>query len=203
MSATATTLMVAGGPAAIQGMSAATATLIAGGLAVAGTLLGVVVGLLVEYRLRRRGEVLTQARAWTGFGRGDWSFWGQTFEVRFFNNRDVNISLWDARVEFYRGGNLLNSIPTQRTDGTGDEVGPIDLESRKSVYLEMLVLPNLAEMEEAYDEQAETSDLIEKIRARLGNADRVEFVATTIPGRQEVRKPLPLWDDIGHPPTVT
>jgi hypothetical protein len=30
----------------------------------------------------------------------------------------------------------------------------------------------------------------------LKRADRVEFVATTIPGGGQMRKALPLWDDI-------
>ena len=73
---------------------------------------------------------------------------------------------------------MLYSIPPVRGD-TGGEVGPIALESRKSVYLAMRVA---AEGEEMLD--------------LLKSADRVEFVAKAIPSGEEVRKSLSLWDDI-------
>jgi hypothetical protein len=106
-----------------------------------------------------------------------------TYELamRFFNDRDVNISLWDAEVELYRGADFIGTfIPTIRrwvVDGRGDELGPIDLESRKSVYLVVEVDAGCQEREEAR------------------SADRVEFVATKIPGGKKVREPLPLWAD--------
>jgi hypothetical protein len=145
------------------------------------------VGLVVEHRLRRRGEVRIEQRSW---------LWDRRipshqrmFEVRFFNDRDVNISLWDARVEFYRGAELLDSLPAFKAFATliddagrpveGEEVGPIDLESRTSVYRQMEV-------------HAESDEMLE----RLKSADRVEFVATTIPGGGQVRKALTSWDDL-------
>jgi hypothetical protein len=174
VSATATTLMVAGGPA-VQGMSAATATLIGAGLAVAGTLLGVFVGLVVEYWLRRRGELrLDASPQWRKYGEGS-----RQFAMRLFDDRDVNISLWDAQVEFYRGTESIGTLFVH-AEGTSDELGPIDLESRKSVYLTAQV--NAGWPQEVSSEQARS-------------ANRVEFVATRIPGGKKVRKSLPLWDD--------
>ncbi len=100
------------------------------------------------------------------------------FEVRFFNDRDVNISLWDAEVECYRGGELIDSFPPRPAGRRGHEVGPIDLESRKSVFVAMEL-------------EAEGEML-----SILKSADRLEFVATTIPGGEQVRKSLPAWDDL-------
>jgi hypothetical protein len=182
VSATETTLMVAGEPAG-QGISAATATLLAGGLAVVGTLLGVVVGLMVEYLLRRRGELrIDTSPQWGKSFRVDWV---GRISIRFFNDRDVNISLWDAQVEFYRGAELIGSlIPTmKRWDAEDvedkDKGAPIDLESRKSLYLEMVV--------DATD--------VEGLSEQASSANRMAFVATRIPGGKKVRKSLPLWDD--------
>jgi hypothetical protein len=176
VSATETTLMVAGEPTG-QGISAATATLIAGALAVVGALLGVVVGLVVEYWLRRRGELRIQART-------EWAMdpvpWARKLDIRFFNDRDVNISLWDPQVEFYQGAELLLTAPIERMildeEGAPVELDPIDLESRKSVYLTEVGV--FLEIEE---------------RAHVASADRVDFVATRIPGGRRVRKTLPFW----------
>ena len=99
-----------GGGGCSGGVSAATATLMAVVLSVAGTLLGVMVGLVVEYWLRRRGVVRREARAWVGWSTGSASG-SRTFEVRFFNARDVNISLCDAEVEFIGVQNCSTPSP--------------------------------------------------------------------------------------------
>src|SRR5215208_1517055 len=108
-------------------MSAAQATLYGALIASVFSLLGVVVGVVVQYQLRRRGELFIQARSWASrnLERGQAA---RRFEVRCFNERDVGISLWDARVEFYRGGKRLDFIPAERADDIEAEVGPIDLE---------------------------------------------------------------------------
>lgn len=157
-------------------MSATQATLYGALIAGVFTLLGIVVGLVVEYQLRRRGEVRSEARAWSGAGRKYERDEFRSFKMRFFNDRDVNIYLWDARAEFYRGAELIDTIPAWRAEGLDgvELVGPIDLESRKSVYPDMEVI--------AYGE--ETLD-------RLKSADRVEFVATTIPGGGSCASPSP------------
>jgi hypothetical protein len=149
-------------------------------LGILGVVIGVVVGVVIEYQLRRRGELHIQARPWASRDpeRGQAA---RRFEIRCFNERDVGISLWDARVEFYQGDKRLDSIPAERADSEA-EVGPIDLEFRKSVYLEMMVV-------------AESEEML----SRLESADRVEFVATTIPDGGQVRKALTAWNDIDDP----
>jgi len=63
----------------------------------------------------------------------------RSFEVRFFNNKDVNIALWDPEAEFYEEGKLIDALPVKDAQGTNPPVGPIDLPSRHSVYIPMIV----------------------------------------------------------------
>jgi hypothetical protein len=58
----------------------------------------------------------------------------------------------------------------------GEKVGPIGLESRKSVYVAMEI--------EAEGQMLDT----------LNRSDRMEFVATTIPDKEKVRESLPAWN---------
>jgi len=165
----------------IAGVAFLPLTYYGGVLGIVGAVLGVVVGAVLQYQMRRRGELLIQARPWDlrDPERGQAA---RRFEVRCFNDRDVGISLWDARVEFYRGSKRLASIPAEWADDAEAEVGPIDLEFRKSVYLEMMVV-------------AESEEML----GRLESADRVEFVATTIPDGGQVRKALTAWNDVDDP----
>jgi len=34
----------------------------------------------------------------------------RNFDMRFFNDREVNIALWDVQVEYYREGSLIDTI---------------------------------------------------------------------------------------------
>jgi hypothetical protein len=73
VSATATTLIVAGEPA-VQGMSAALATLYGALIAGVFTLLGITVGLVVEHWLRRRGELrIDTSPKWERILGGGWA----------------------------------------------------------------------------------------------------------------------------------
>ena len=158
-------------------VSGATATLIAGVLAVVGTLLGVAVGQLLEDRRRRRGEVRREVRAWSGGSTGTVSE-SRVFEVRFFNDRDVNVALWDVQVEHYREGRRTGYIVPRPAGRPEAEVEPIDLESRKSVYMELEL-------------EAEGEEL-----SLLKEADEIKFVATMMPSGESVSKDLPTWDDL-------
>jgi hypothetical protein len=80
-------------------------------LGVVGTLGGGWWGQVLEDKRRRRGEVRREVSAWAGgtTGTGGDTEW-RTFDMRFFNDRDVNIALWDLQVEYYREGSLIGTI---------------------------------------------------------------------------------------------
>jgi hypothetical protein len=154
-------------------------------LGLVGTLGGVWWGQVLEDRRRRRGEVRREVNAWAGWTTstsGDTET--RNFEMRFFNDRDVNIALWDVQVEYYREGSLIGTIvPRSTSGGTGTglgpgEVEPIDLESRKSVYVSLQLV-------------AEGEEL-----SLVKSADQLQFVATMMPGDEKISKPLRAWDDL-------
>ena len=154
-------------------------------LGLVGTLGGVWWGQVLEDRRRRRGEVRREVNAWAGWATstsGDTET--RNFEMRFFNDRDVNIALWDVQVEYYREGSLIGTIvPRSTSGGTGTglgpgEVEPIDLESRKSVYVSLQLVA-----------EGEKLSLVK-------SADQLQFVATMMPGEEKISKPLRAWDDL-------
>lgn len=149
-------------------------TIAAGVIGVMGALIGVAFGQWLEDWRRRRGELHREVRAWSGGAAGTISE-SRVFELRFFNESDVNISLWDAEVECYREDEMIGSMIPQPPGHRGEEVGPLDLESRKSVYVAMEI--------EAEGQMLEA----------LKRSDRMEFVATKIPGGDKVRESLPTW----------
>jgi hypothetical protein len=168
-----------------RGMSPDTITPIAlTVLSVVATLGGVWWGQLLDDKRRRRGEVRREVRAWvdeTTNTAGDTET--RTFDMRFFNDRDVNIALWDVRVECYREGSLIRTIfprplVHQPPPWAPDEVEPIDLESRKSVYVTLQL-------------EAEGEEL-----SLVKSADQLQFVATMMPDDEKVSKRLPAWDDL-------
>src|ERR687897_246019 len=152
-------------------------------LGVGGTLAGVWWGQWLEDKRRRRGEVRREVRAWveeTTSTSGDTET--RIFDIRFFNDRDVNTALWDVKVECYREGSLLVTIsprpvPPQHMP-VPEEVEPIDLESRKSVYVSLQLV-------------AEGEEL-----SLVKSADKLQFVATMMPDDEKVSKRLPAWDDL-------
>jgi hypothetical protein len=154
-------------------------------LGVGGTLAGVWWGQWLEDKRRRRGEVRREVSAWveeTTNTAGDTET--RTFDMRFFNDRDVKVALWDVQVEYYREGSRIGTIvprpgpSPQPPSWAPDEVEPIDLESRKSVYVSLELL-------------AEGEEL-----PLVKSADKLQFVATMMPDDEKVSKPLPAWDDL-------
>ena len=139
-----------------------TSVIVASVFTLLGSLLGFVVGLVVEYLLRRRGELRREIRGWTGGRTGGRSEY-RSFEVRLFNDKDVNIALWDAEAEFYEKDKLIDALPPKEAQGTNPPVGPIDLPSRCSVYIQMIVEAD--------------GELLEKLK----RSDRGRFVATIVP----------------------
>src|SRR5215208_7624878 len=106
-----------------RGMSPDTiTTIVLAVLTVVGTLVGsfggVWWGQVLEDKRRRRGEVRREVSAWVG---GTTSTSGDTetrnFDMRFFNDREVNIALWDVQVEYYREGSLIDTIVPRSTSG--------------------------------------------------------------------------------------
>ena len=173
-----------------RGMSPDTiTTIVLAVLGVVGTLVGsfggVWWGQRLEDKRRRRGEVRREVSAWveaTTNTAGDTET--RTFDMRFFNDRDVNIALWDVQIEYHREGSRIGTIfprpapVPQPTPGQQEEVEPIDLESRKSVYMSLQLV-------------AEGEEL-----SLLKSADQLQFVATMMPDDEKVSKPLPAWDDL-------
>jgi hypothetical protein len=174
------------GAPGVRGMSPDTITTIAiAVLGVVGTLGGVWWGQVLDDKRRRRGEVRREVSAWlegTTNTAGDTET--RTFDMRFFNDRDVNIALWDVQVEYYREGSRIGTIVPrpasvpQSMPTPPEEVEPIDLESRKSVYMSLQLV-------------AEGEEL-----SLLKSADQLQFVATMMPDDEKVSKPLPAWDDL-------
>jgi hypothetical protein len=167
-------------------VSAPTATLITAVLSVVGALGGVWWGQVLEDRRRRRGDVWRHVRAWvddTTNTAGDTET--RTFDIRFFNDRDVNTALWDVKVECYREGSLVRTLVprpgsvSQPMPTLPEEVEPIDLESRKSVYISL----------ELVAEGEEELSLVK-------SADQLQFVATMMPDDEKVSKSLRAWDDL-------
>lgn len=141
------------------------------------TLLGVAAGQLLEDLRRRRGEIRREVRAWVGGSTGG-DAEERHFEVRFFNDRDVNIALWDPKVEFYEGDSLIGRLAPQQSASQPPwwiPAGPIDLPSRTSVYQVMKV--------------AAVGELLEQLQ----RSDRATFVATVVPGGRQLVEPLRPW----------
>ena len=141
------------------------------------TLLGVAAGQLLEDLRRRRGEIRREVRAWVGGSVGG-DVEERHFEVRFFNDRDVNIALWDPKVEFYEGESLIGRLAPQQSASQPPwwtPAGPIDLPSRTSVYKVMKV--------------AAVGELLEQLK----RSDRATFVATVVPGGRQLVEPLRRW----------
>jgi hypothetical protein len=59
------------------------------------------------------------------------------FDVRFFNDRDLNIALCDVQVEYCQEGEVIDTITPHRAGARAALVEQIDLESRKTVNMEL------------------------------------------------------------------
>jgi hypothetical protein len=147
-------------------------------LAILGTLGGVWWGQVLEDKRRRRGDVTFQVSAsWLDGSPGHDSE-SRWFEVRFFNDRDVNVALWDVQVEYYQGGEFIDTLIPYLAAEPEAEAEPIDLESRRSVYRSLVLTAEGAEL------------------TRLKNADEIKFVATMKPTGEKLSKSLPTWDPL-------
>jgi hypothetical protein len=159
---------------------------------IVGGLLGLIastVALFVQRRLREHGEVICEVSAWTDAYAGRdprFDYYEEPepdeyveiryFRVRFHNQKDVSIALWDIKVEFSKEGKEQISLEPWLT-GSNPEVEPLNLPSREAMYLDLKV-------------QAESDD-----KQRVKEADKAELVMT-VAGGGELRKELPHWSDL-------
>ena len=156
-------------------------------MAVAGTLLGVVVGLIGERLIRRIGRVRCV------IGDGDWS--GHMVEYRpdgsmpkerhlqvaFVNGKELPVTIWEMGVEFYKGGKPLEEWArpvVQFVDERGDPrpLGPVNLPPHMTMPLTLRVLP----------------DRDDKLR-EMEDVDKAVFVATLMGARDTRRELHPPW----------
>ena len=161
-------------------MSGATATLygavIAGGFA----LLGVVVGLFGERWVRSWGDVRCEIDDWSinvGTSAGPEE---SRLDVRFLNEKELPVVVWDMGVEFYKGEEPLEewADPTalfvDEVTGSRSRVGPVNLPPRVAVTRTISLVSGR-----------------EDKRQELGKVDRAIFVAN-ISGAEDKREELSL-----------
>jgi hypothetical protein len=151
--------------------------------------------ILVQRRVRKLGD-LRREITWTsgGFTGGrspGLKGLGREFEAKFFNERDVDLALWDIRLEFYKGGECAARFSLNFADNTNrDAVRVLNLPSRIAISrtMEMVI-------------ERETWDLVNPTVRLLKQADKAEFVGV-IPGGEEIREELqgelPPWPRAGE-----
>jgi hypothetical protein len=140
-----------------------------------------VVLLFVQRYLRQRGELHPEAR-WVrgGYSRGESE--RREFEVKFFNERDVNVALWEIRLEFYEGGKRTAYLkPDFAGDSGRGPVGVLNLPSRVAIARTMGVTV-----------EEDTLEAARETLRPLRQAESAWFVGV-IPGGEEVRVRLPPW----------
>ena len=157
-------------------------------------IVGVAVGLFGERWVRRWGDVRCM------MNEGDWYVPEGAYplgsdtprerrvRVTFLNGKELPVTVWDMRVEFYKGGELLEEWARPRVQlveesGNISELGTVILPPHIPVSLEIRVISL-----DAHDTDQEQAA---KLRA-LAEVDRAEFVATLV-GARDKRKDL-------HPP---
>jgi hypothetical protein len=167
--------------------------IIAGVFGIVGTLLGVALGLFGERWVRRWGAVQCDMRWLNTRGAGSVDSPGgvevqeRQLELTFFNRKDVPVTVWEMRVEFYKGDKPLDEqerphVEFVRPSG-GRGPGPFELVSLPSyipVSRKVIVSPGHNE----------------PLRQRaVEEADRIEFVAV-IEGAGTINTRLGSWDTL-------
>jgi hypothetical protein len=177
-------------------MTTAEATLygaiLAGVFGIFGTLLGVVLGLFGERWVRTRGKVRCDIRWRNTRGAGGPGSPGgfevqqRQLEATFLNYKDVPVTVWEMRVDFYKGGEPLNDEERPQVEFAGSRGGTrprfelATLHPRIPVTRTVIVSPGHNET----------------VRQRaVEEADRIEFVAV-IEGAKVKRKRLAPWNEL-------
>lgn len=153
------------------------------GVAVGGlvSLVVAVVLLFVQRYLRERGG-LNPEITWTQGGHSMGESVRREFEVKFFNARDVDVALWDIRLEFYKEGRRTASLEPNFA-GTPGPVRVLNLPSRVAIVREMGV-----------EIKRDTLEAVRQEVLPLIEADKAVFRGV-IPGGEEIREDLK-----GEPP---
>jgi hypothetical protein len=160
------------------------------------TLLGVVVGLFGERWVRRLGRVWCEVDAWyVARGRGTTAE-ERRLQVTFLNGKDLDVTVWDMRVEFSREGQLLDEKDRPYIYFVDERdqfspLAPVDLPSGKTV--ERTISVTLGAVHSGSASKPEP----DKLQA-VQEADRVEFVASMV-GARDIRRDLTAWQDVASP----
>jgi hypothetical protein len=157
--------------------------------AVQGGIVGGLIGLLssqvtlyFQRLLRERGKLRCSVRAWTN-ARGGTEREERSFNISFFNEKDVNLALWDIKVKFHKESAKEREYPITLvprgdygTSGAGSPFSSLNLPSRVSIDYAMFLRAS------------------ETTQERLKASDRGEFVGV-LPGGEVFTCELPSWDD--------
>jgi hypothetical protein len=165
----------------------------AGIFGIAGSVVGVVVGLFGERWVRTRGKVRCDIRWSVGRGAGGVDGPGgvevqeRQLEATFLNYKDVAVTVWEMRVDFYEGGKPLNDKERpEAVEFAGPRGGRrpsfelATLHPRTPVSRTVFVSPGRDEP---------------RRQRAVEEADRIEFV-TVIEGAKDIRTRLAPWDTL-------
>jgi hypothetical protein len=144
-----------------------------------------VVVLLVQRYLRERGEIYREIYWTTPLLTGSRQVF-HGLECKFENQKDVNTSLWDIRLEFHKDGKRVGNPLTCYFSDTKEPLYVLNLPSRVAVVLRMEIRI-----------EGDTLDAVKDILRPFVEADGAVFVAE-IPGGEEFRQELggrPTWPD--------
>jgi hypothetical protein len=164
----------------VRGMSSQLPGVVVGGLV---SLIVAVVLMFVQRLLRTLGELRREV-TWTsgGFTGGrspGRKGVGREFEAKFCNTRDVDIALWDIRLEFYKGSERTARLSLNFADDPNrSPVRVLNLPSKIAISrtMEMVV-------------EGDTWDAVNPTLRLLKEANRAEFVGV-IPGGEEIREEI-------------
>jgi len=130
---------------------------------------------MVQRYLRGRGELRCEIVAWTGSAISPGVYEQHHFEVKFFNEKEVGVGLWNVEVAFYNGGEYLAGLYPAFTS-TGQPVEVLNVPPRIPLSWSMKV------------EAGGPNQL-----PRVKRADKVKLVAE-FPGGETFEKEMPTWE---------
>jgi hypothetical protein len=157
-------------------------TIAVGVFSIVGTLLGVVAGLFGERWVRSWGDVRCEIPNWSITVGNPAEPEESQVEVRFLNEKELPVVVWEVGVEFYKGEEPLEAWahPTavflDEATGIRSPVAPVNLPPRVAVMRTLILVSGR-----------------EDKRQELARADRAVFVAN-MSGAPDIREELtPPW----------